>query len=213
MLPFLTAENGYIFRITHRNNIPWILDNGIHCASSSAKDPNFVSIGNADLIDKRFTHYVPKKPGGTLSDYVPFYFTPRSMMALNIKTGWNGVQQRDSNEIVILTTKLRNLEGNDVRFLFTDRHAFVAGANYYSDLENLENIDWNILQNSDFKRDLDDIGKTSRYQAEALVHRHLPTHYIDAIVCYDGEQKSWVDEELNKRNLEIKTARKGGWYF
>jgi hypothetical protein len=25
-LPELTAENAYIFRITHNNNLPWILD-------------------------------------------------------------------------------------------------------------------------------------------------------------------------------------------
>src|ERR1700685_3183047 len=45
----------------------------------SSRDSNFVNIGMTDLIDKRIPWVVPRKPGGALSDYVPFYFTPRSM--------------------------------------------------------------------------------------------------------------------------------------
>jgi hypothetical protein len=95
-LPELTAENAYIFRITHNNNLPWILDNGLHCRNSHKQDPNFVNIGLVELIDKRKSWPVPVPPKGTLSDYVSFYFTPRSMMAYNIHTGRN-VQQRDSD--------------------------------------------------------------------------------------------------------------------
>jgi O-acetyl-ADP-ribose deacetylase (regulator of RNase III) len=86
MLSELTACNGLIFRITHRNNIPWILDNGLHCRNSKAKDPNFVQIGNPDLISKRHSKVANGPYGGTLSDYVPFYFTPLSPMFYNIKT-------------------------------------------------------------------------------------------------------------------------------
>ena len=66
----------------------------MHCRNSTIRDPNFVPIGNADLIDKRHTRQVRCPPGGTLSDYVPFYFTPFTPMLLNIKTGFNGVRQR-----------------------------------------------------------------------------------------------------------------------
>ena len=86
-LPELTAENAYIFRITHKDNLPWILDNGVHCRKSPKQDPNFVNIGIPDLIEKRHLHPVAAPPGGTLSDYIPFYFTPLSMMAYNIYTG------------------------------------------------------------------------------------------------------------------------------
>jgi hypothetical protein len=75
----LTAENALIFRITHKDNLPWILDNGLHCRNSKKQDPSFVNIGLTEMIDKRRSWHVLCKPGGTLSDYVPFYFTPRSM--------------------------------------------------------------------------------------------------------------------------------------
>lgn len=83
----LNAKNPQMFRITHITNVPWILQNGLHCRSSGAVDPNFVRIGNASLIDKRQHFPVPIAPGGALSDYVPFYFTPRSIMLYNIVTG------------------------------------------------------------------------------------------------------------------------------
>lgn len=64
----------------------------MHAARGQVTDPNFVTIGNPDLIDKRARRAVPLPPGGTLSDYVPFYFTPKSPMLLNIKTGFKGMK-------------------------------------------------------------------------------------------------------------------------
>src|ERR1035437_6684336 len=69
----LNPQKALIFRIVHRDNVPWILDHGLHCRNSGNVDPNYVEIGNPDLISKRNHHFVPKPPGGTLSDYVPFY--------------------------------------------------------------------------------------------------------------------------------------------
>jgi hypothetical protein len=69
----LTPEKALIFRIVHRDNVPWILDNGLHCKNSKVLDPKFVEIGNHDLIGKRDKHPVVPPLSGTLSDYIPFY--------------------------------------------------------------------------------------------------------------------------------------------
>lgn len=60
----LNAEKALIWRITHRDNLPWILDNGVPCGNSAVRAPAWVSIGNAELIDKRSRHPVPLPPGG-----------------------------------------------------------------------------------------------------------------------------------------------------
>ncbi|MEK6712375.1 MAG: DarT ssDNA thymidine ADP-ribosyltransferase family protein, partial [Nitrospinota bacterium] len=49
----LNPGKALIFRITHVDNVPWILDHGIHCRNSEEVDPNFVDIGNPELIGKR----------------------------------------------------------------------------------------------------------------------------------------------------------------
>jgi hypothetical protein len=93
----LSSNKALIFRIIHRDNLPWILDHGLHARSGKILDPNYRNVGNPDLIDKRSRRVVPVGPGGTLSDYVPFYFTPFSIMMYNIKTGYGGIPQVPNN--------------------------------------------------------------------------------------------------------------------
>jgi hypothetical protein len=124
----LNPQKALIFRITHRDNVAWILDHGLHCPRSPTHDPNYVQIGNPELIDKRFSHLVQHQVGGTLGDYVPFYFTPFSMMLLNIKTGYNGIRKRANDEIVILASSLPRLKALRIPFLFTNIHAYMKPA-------------------------------------------------------------------------------------
>lgn len=176
-------------------------------------DPNYVDIGNPDLISKRNARAVPTAPGGTLSDYVPFYFTPRSPMLLNIKTGYNGIPQRSSDEIVILVSRLHRLRDSGYNFIFTNRHAYVPTTQFYDDLTRLDQIDWTILQNSDFSRDLDDPGKVERYQAEALVHQTLPMTALAGIACSDAAGVARVTAQVIAQGLAVPVAIRPNWYF
>lgn len=209
----LNPKRALIFRITHRSNMPWVFDHGLHCRYSETLDPNYVDIGNPELIDKRSHHPVQCPPGGTLGDYVPFYFTPFSPMLLNIKTGWGGIRKRANEEIVILASSLHTLRERNVRFLFTDRHAYLQAAQFYSDLARLDQIDWSILQNRDFRKAPDDLGKFERYQAEALVHRYLPIDALRGIVCYSDSVASELKAQIAKRGLTLAIATKPMWYF
>jgi hypothetical protein len=149
--PELTLQKALIFRIVHRDNVPWILDNGLHCKNSKVRDPNFVEIGNKELISKRAKHPIVCQPGGTLSDY----------------------------------TKLGDLD----------------------------QIDWDMLQRRDFRIDPEDPSKKERYQAEALIHKHLPVEALAGIVCYDEDVRKSMDSALAKRNQTMKVAKMPSWYF
>lgn len=209
----LIPENAYIFRITHRDNIPWIIQNGLHCRNSKVIDPNFVTIGNPELIDKRQSRVVPCPPGGCLSDYIPFYFTPHSVMMYQIKTGHNGIRRRSNDEIAIIFSSLRKLREDDVPFLFTDSHASLCAAEYFSDLKDLKKLDWEIWRNRDFRIDPEDIYKKDRYQAEALIHRHLPIDCIRGIVCYRDDVVTAVKKRLGDAAERVKIATRPSWYF
>lgn len=209
----LNPDKALIFRITHRDNVPWILDNGLQSRSSGATDPNFITIGNPDLIDKRQHRYVPIPPGGTLSDYVPFYFTPFSPMMYNIKTGHAGIRKRDNEEIVIFASSLYKLEEEGAGFVYTDRHAYLHAAEFSSDLENLNGIDWRLLQNRDFRRDPNDPEKVERYQAEALVHQHVPINALLGVVCNNENLKNMIEAQADQRGLELKVVAQPTWYF
>lgn len=208
----LNPEKALIWRIVHRDNLAWILDNGLHCGNSKVKAPGWVSIGNPELTDKRATHRVPIPPGGFLNDYVPFYFTPFSVMLKNIHSG-RSVQRRANEEIVILVSSLRHIAKQGLPFLFTDSHAYYQWSNYYDNLNQLDKVDWQLLQRRDFKRDPDDPAKFERYQAEALVHQHCPVSGLLGIVCYTEEMKMRIEQALAQRALTLPVHARSGWYF
>ena len=66
----------FIFRMTHIDNVPFILRNGLWSKLSAFQDPSFKAIGNADIIGRRTNkRVVVIPPGGVLGEYVPFCFT------------------------------------------------------------------------------------------------------------------------------------------
>lgn len=213
MPSLIEPGKAYIFRIVHSENIEWIFTNGIHCRNSNTSARNYVEIGNPDLIDKRATWTVPIPPGGTLGDYVPFYFTPYSPMLYNIKTGYGGIRQRDMSEIVVLVASLTKLAASGVSFLFTDRHALLKTARFSNDLADLSMIPWTQLQVRDFKRDPDNPEKMERYQAEALVHGGLAVSGLAGILCYNASAKAKIDDLAEKYGVVISTRVSPGWYF
>jgi hypothetical protein len=105
------------------------------------------------------------------------------------------------------------LQAKKIPFLFTDRHAYLAAAQFYSSLTRLDQIDWDMLQRRDFRNDLDDPSKKERYQAEALVHKHLPVDALSGLVCYNDDVLKSLNALLAQRNQTIKVVMKPGWYF
>lgn len=207
----LGPEKALIFRIIHRDNLAWVLKNGLHCASSEVRDPGFVTVGNQSIIERREAMSVPIVPGGSLSDYVPFYFTPKSPMMFNIHTG-NRVQQRKPAEIVIFVSSLPLLAAQGVPFVFTDRHA-VTNPLFSSDLADLGRLPWSDLQNADFRRDPENPGKFECYQAEALVHRHLPVEALQGVACYNDDVREAVQNTIVQAGASVKAVTRRGWYF
>jgi hypothetical protein len=210
----LTPAKARIFRITHIRNVPWLLRKGIRCRNSPGKDPEFVEIGNPDLIAKRLSRKVPIPPGGGLGDYVPFYFTPHSPMLYNILTGYRAdVPRRERREIVIVAARLWRMAELNLPFVFSDRHAYLELARFSSNLEELDRIDWALLRARDFRRDPDDPGKLERYQAEALVHGCVPLEAIEGIACADGASRQRLEQMITQAGVALKVAICPDWYF
>jgi hypothetical protein len=211
--PNLNPEKALIWRIVHRDNLPWILANGLYAGNSIVRSNQWINIGNEDLIGRRGTRQVPIVPGMTLNDYVPFYFTPFSPMMYNIYTGRGGVKQRSNAEIVILVSSLRHVHNQGHPFVFTDRHAYPVTARYFNDLNQLSEIDWPLLQMRNFQRNPNDPEQIERYQAEALIYQHLPVSGLLGIVCYTDELKLQLEKQIMQLGIQLDIHRLPGWYF
>lgn len=206
----LNPQKGLIFRIVHKENAGLILDDGCRCRSAT-EGSQYVEMGNPELIQKRGRRAVPCGPKGVLSDYVPFYFTPHSPMLYNIKTGYNGIRQRPMRDVLILVSSLHHLASLNIPFVFTDRHAYLKTARFSNDLADLDWIIWSTLQAKDFTRD--DTDKFEKYQAEALVHMHVPLDALLGIVCYDDSVKGEIEAETVMRNATVRVLSKQEWFL
>lgn len=206
----LNPDKALIFRIVHKDNIAKVLESGCHCRSAIAKNSPYVEIGNQELIQKRMSRSVPCGPGGTLSDYVPFYFTPYTPMLYNIKTGY-GVPQKPLQDIVILVSSLKRLIAQKVPFVFSDRHAYLKTAQFSDKMSDLNRIIWPVLQIRDFKRD--DIDKFEKYQAEALVFKHVPVSALIGITCYNGAMRDHVTQLADDRGVNVQIIAQRSWYL
>lgn len=109
---------------------------------------------------------------------------------------------------------MRDLAARGSTVLITDRHAYLKAARYSSNLDDLPTfVPWAQIQSRDFSRDPEHPEKIERYQAEALVHRHVPADALLGVACYTAAVKAELDQIAAERGLEMKILAERRWYF
>jgi hypothetical protein len=116
-------------------------------------------------------------------------------------------------DIAILVSSLREVQKQEIPFVFTDRHAYLQTAEFYNNLDRLDRIDWPRLQARDFHRDPEDPAKLERYQAEALIYRYLPLAALLGIISYREEERRKIEEECDRLGLTKEILCRPGWYL
>lgn len=178
----------YAFRLTHIDNMQYIMSNGLVRASSPLRDENYVSIGDVQVIQVRKDR---KYQGFQLSDFMPFYFGPRSPMLYVIQHGFNGVRKVKPEDIVYCVVRIEDIIKNDIDCVFTDGHALSALTTYFHKSE-LANLDDKVKYDdvySTYWNDEDDTDLKRRKEAELLVNDDLPAQYIRGLVVYNEKAK------------------------
>ena len=114
-----------IYHITHLRNLPNILkDGGLWCDHIvSEGNLAHVSIAHQHIKDRRAAKHVPVSAGGTLAEYVPFYFAPRSPMLYAIHRGNVIGYAEGQKPILHLVSSAEAVQKAKIPFAFTDGHA------------------------------------------------------------------------------------------
>ncbi len=178
------------------------------------KDKGFVSIGSQEIITQRDTRIVKCYPDTVLNDYVPFYFSVRTPMLYNIKTG-HSVPASPQKDIIYLCCKLRELATKDFQWCFTDGNAAKKISKFSNNMKHIDHLDWRSIKTTDF-RDENADGDEDRIRkkhAEFLVKDHVPIHYIKGIAVLNQEIKEQVEEVLKNHKLTIDVKIKTDFYF
>jgi len=205
-----------LYRIVHIDNIEYLLTNGMHHREHEDADPNYINIGDSDLIAKRHEYPVGiNPPGGTLGEYVPFYFGPLSPMLYNIKNGYSGVKQRPQKDIVYILCKLDDVTECCEDWCFTDGHAKKRFTEFYNDIDELSHVSWDIVVARYWSDTEEDYDRRRKKQAEFLVKDYVPAKCIFAIVNYNNTAADTVKEILTKLNLKIpvRVNPNGNYYY
>jgi hypothetical protein len=216
-----------LFHITALVNLQAICAAGklLSKNNGAAAGINYQNIAHVGAQGVRAVRTVPNPPGGSIHDYVPFYFAPRSPMLYAINGGRVvGCPWRQA-DIVHFETTVQNVVALMQPFVFYDRNATLAFSAPYTNLVYLDTVvAWDLLteapqldgfckywQNSaDNPRYAD---RMERRQAEFLVKTSVPVSCITRLGVIDANRKAQVQTILNRAGVSLQVHVMRSWYF
>jgi hypothetical protein len=204
----------FCYRITHIDNLPFLLQNGMVNKHHPNASKDYIEIGNPEIIDVRSTSPVKIDNYGMIGDYVPFYFTPKSIMLYNIVTGHRHpvVQKRNRSEILVVRCLIQELSTLP-QWFFTNGQGNDMASNHYNNLSDLVQIDWFCIQQSNFSKGDGDYDRPRRYQAEFLVHEAVPLRKIESLNVYDQNSAKSVNKLLIENNINLAVNIQTEYFF
>lgn len=214
-MPNPIPDEPKIYHIVNVDRLKSIVAEGLLCdAEAVRRELPGTTIGMRTIKDRRRTELtLASHPGLYVGECVPFYFCPRSIMLYLMHKGNHPDLEYRGGQgpIIHLEADLRrSVEWAEIQRL---RWAFTlsnAGARYFedrSDLNQLNEIDWNAVRATDWQ------GLKEGKQAEFLIERRFPWKLISRIgvrsrVTYD-QVVSELGGGAHKPVVEIKTE----WYY
>lgn len=179
--------------MTHIENIPHILKNGITHASSSNSNPYYKPIGDSTLISTRNEKIVPINRK-VLGDYIPFYFGYRTPMLYVLQKGYNLVDKVKPEDIVYMYSSVQKIIDLQNEFIFTDGHAVNGLTEFFSpsqisDLNEIVDFNaayakvWVGTPDTDLKR---------KKESEFLVEGDIPESAIIKYIVYNEAAKGKI---------------------
>tara|TARA_Y100000310_G_scaffold158863_1_gene158288 strand:- start:708 stop:1982 length:1275 start_codon:yes stop_codon:yes gene_type:complete len=177
----------YFYHMTHFSNLSSIIENGL-LSHNKAHQKNYVK---EDISDLGVNYRRNRKEliyNNNLHDYVPLYFNPRNPMLFR--------RLALEDDIIILTINLAVLESNI--FLFTDGNAASNQTNIYSKLKNMNNLDWECINDRYWNKYID--GKRKKC-SEMLIYDKVNVEYINAVCCNNIYTNKKVSQLLKHSDI------------
>jgi hypothetical protein len=196
-----------IYHITHINNLRRIIaEGGLHC-DRRAQDVKSVNIGHMHIKQRRLNRPVPLGPRGTVGDYVPFYFAPRSPMLYAISRGGVEGYTEGQQPVIYLRSTAEMVDEAGLRWVFTEGHADMGYTDFFDDFRDLIKIDWPLMEERYWHDTDDDPDRKRRRQAEFLVHQFFPWELVSYVGVYDHSIAEVIGETIKGGSPEVGVER------
>ncbi len=170
-------------------------------------------IAHQHIKDRRAERAVPVAAGGTLADYVPFYFGPRSPMLYTIHRG--NVEGFDGRQgqVVHLVVQAEAAMGCGRPWCFTDGHAEMAVSRFHADWAERDCVDWPLMKQRYWSDTADEPDRKRRRQAEFLLHGACPVSLIAEVGVYDSVAKEGVEAVAEQHDAQWPVRVMKDWYY
>ena len=215
-----------IFHITAVPNLLSIAKSGMLHSNGLLQKKNIAhaNIAYQGAQGKRATKLVAKPPAGVIHDYVPFYFAPRSPMLMAINSGRVEGCPHRQEDIVHFVTTVEAIVAAHLAYVFYDYNATLSIATCYSDLEDLDKIDWELFHESprldgyckywhSLMDNLKYVRRMETRQAEFLVHKSVPLNVIKSVGVYSAAKAEQVREIFDDADVGLPVEVKSAWYY
>lgn len=191
--------------MTHIENIPHIIKNGITHRDSIYSNKNYKPIGDSTLIGTRDHFVMPN--GDLLGEYIPFYLGLRTPMLYVIQNGYNGVKAVHPKEIIYCVSSIQKVINAKLDFVYTNGHATDGFTNYFTpkDISDIENqVDFKATS-AKFWKDENDLDLKRRKEAEFLIKQDLEYDNILGFATFeDSSTEKLLELGINKNKVVTK---------
>lgn len=162
----------------------------------------------------RSLDFQPKGAGGTLWDYVPFYFAPRSPMLYTIHQGNVGGYSAGQRPVVHLETDVNRLRQERRAYAFSNGHGDMTISDFSDDLNCLQTfVDWSVMQGDYWNDTAEHPDRKRRRQAEFLLHEFAPWTCIRKIGVLDRHIAAEVRDLCSGGTFLPEITVERGWYY
>ncbi|NQT53884.1 DUF4433 domain-containing protein [bacterium] len=210
--------NPKVYHITHVRNLAGIVREGVLWSDAKRIELGLDShlVGMSSIKERRLEHLTVTCHRGTkVGEYVPFYFCPRSIMLyiLRMRNHPELSYRGGQGPIVHLQADLRATvawaEANGRRWVFSDRNAGAGYALFFSDLDDLDKVNWQAIEAGDFR----DASVKEGKQAEFLLHECFPWELVEEVGVLGSDVLGQVRDVLSGAEHRPLAKCEPLWYY
>jgi hypothetical protein len=205
-----------IYHIVHVDRLPSIISSSGLFSDADARNRRLggTTIGMSKIKQRRLEELtLASHLGLHVGECVPFYFCPRSVMLYMLyRMNHPDINYRNGQEPIIhleasLIDAVNWANSQGVRWAFTSSNAGSYYFEDFSDLRNLDMIDWDVVNATQWQEHRD------KKQAEFLIEKFFPWSLFSGIGVYSDIYCQRVNSELVNAQHKPVVAVKRCWYY
>jgi ssDNA thymidine ADP-ribosyltransferase, DarT len=219
MTSAVDVRHWWVLHFTHLDNLPSIVAGGaLACDWQARQGAMHTEVGDTAIKAARRRRVVPIEPGGTVGDYVPFYFAPRSPMMFRIACDCRdailGRYHDGDRPLVYLAARVGAIVDSGLPWVATDGNARAVITRFSADVGEVgQMIDWELMRQRMWTSTPEDPDRERRRAAEFLVHGHALLSLFHEVAAYSEPYAEQARVALGHHPLAQRVVVRSNWYY